>query len=66
MKRTRTTPKPNLIIAQGQGWHVEFDRCSKDYAAMIDGVGVIGYAAKPHEAQTLINDYRANQYKQAA
>lgn len=62
----RKAAKPNLIVAQGTGWHIEFDRTTKDYAAMIDGVGYIGSAARPHEAQSLINQHRLASAQQAA
>lgn len=56
----RKATKPNLIVAQGEGWHVEFDRETKDYAAFIDtdDVGCIGYRSRPQDAQALIQKYR--------
>ena len=62
MKTTKRTAKPvkaNLIVAQGSGWWVEFDRVTKDYCAMVNGVGCIGYTASPVEAQRLCQEHVA-------
>jgi hypothetical protein len=59
-------PKPNLVVSQGDGWRVEYSRADRDFVAIIDGVGPIGDCAKPHEAQTLINEYRYRQLCQVA
>lgn len=53
--------KANLIVSQGQGWRVELDRETRDYLAMINGVGCIGYRATPSAAQTLCHEYMYNQ-----
>lgn len=70
MKTTKRTAKPavkaTLIVSSGEGWHVEYDREGKDFTAFVDGVGRIGRADKPHEAQELINQYRYNQLAPAA
>lgn len=64
MKHTKRTAKVKaaLIVAQGEGWRVEFDRESRDYCAIIDGpVGCIGYTAEPLAAQTRCREYMAQQ-----
>ena len=58
--------KPALRVSQGNGWYVEYSRTSKDFSAIIEGVGCIGTATKPHEAQTLINEYNFEQLRRAA
>ena len=61
-------PKPNLIVAQAAdgSWRVELDRETKDYAAMITGVGYIGSEKTPSAAQTLCHEYLFRQLQQAA
>ncbi len=69
MKTTKRTTKPvkaNLIVAQGEGWRVEFDRLTKDYLAMVNGVGCIGYTTSPVEAQRLCQEHVARQHAPAA
>lgn len=56
----------NLIVAQGTGWRVEFDRESRDYLAMVNGVGCIGIRQTPSEAQALCNEYMFRQLAPAA
>ena len=65
-KRSTKPAKANLVVSQGPFWRVEFDRVTKDYIAIVDGVGCIGCSAKPHQAQTLIAGYCAGLAKHAA
>ncbi len=58
--------KPALRVSQGNGWYVEYSRTSKDFSAIIEGVGCIGCAKRPSDAQTLINEYRFEQARRAA
>lgn len=67
MKTKRTTKvKANLIVSQGNGWRVELDRESRDYLAMVNGVGCIGVRTSPVEAQTLCREYMFRQLATAA
>ncbi|MBK9944242.1 MAG: hypothetical protein IPP13_21790 [Kouleothrix sp.] len=58
--------KANLIVSQGDGWRVEFDRASRDYLAMINSVGCIGITETPSAAQTLCQEYTVRQLSAAA
>jgi hypothetical protein len=67
MTKPRTAKvKANLIVAQGNGWRVEFDRGTKDYASYVDGCGYIGSSAKPLEAQQRCHEYLYRQLASAA
>lgn len=48
--------KPALIVAQGEGWAVEYDRLTKDYAAKVDG-RYIGSEKTPSAAQSLCREH---------
>jgi len=48
--------KPNLIVAQGEGWKVEFDRTTRDYSAIVHG-RYIGSEKTPGAAQSLCHEY---------
>jgi len=62
----QVTYRHNLIVSQGTGWRVELDRESRDFLAMVNGVGCIGIRATPSEAQTLCHDYMFRQLAPAA
>ena len=50
-----------LIVAQGHGWHVECTRAGGSFSAIVNGVGCIGRAETPSQAQTLCNTFMASQ-----
>jgi len=62
----QVTYRHNLIVSQGTGWRVELDRESRDFLAMVNGVGCIGIRATPSEAQTLCHEYMHRQLAPAA
>lgn len=66
LKPSSKKRKSNLIVSEGRTWRVEYDRIGKTFLAMINGVGCIGTATKPHEAQALINEYNFEQLRRAA
>lgn len=61
MNKRTTKIKANLIVSEGDGWRVEYDRVTKDYLAMINGVGCIGYAQKLLAAHQLCQEYTYRQ-----
>lgn len=65
-KTSSKRAKPSLIVSQGEGWRVEYDRETKDYTAIVDGVGSLGSRERPSDAQSLIEAYRSAQLAQAA
>ncbi len=50
-----------LIVAQGHGWHVECTRAGGSFSAIVDGVGCVGQAETPSQAQALCNTFMASQ-----
>lgn len=57
MPRPRTAkpaPAPR-IVARGDGWRIEYSPLDKDYAAIDDAVGLLGYGRTETEARTLIS-----------
>ena len=56
----------NLIVSEGNGWRVEYDRETRGYLAMINGVGCKGYSDSPVRAQTLCREYMVRQLAPAA
>ncbi|MBK9944349.1 MAG: hypothetical protein IPP13_22340 [Kouleothrix sp.] len=58
--------KANLIVSEGDGWRVEYDRVTKDYVSYVKGRGYIGSSAKPLEAQQRCQAYAAEALTRAA
>lgn len=56
----------NLIVSEGKGWRVEYDRETCGYLSMINGVGSVGHSASPVRAQTLCHEYMFRQLTKAA
>lgn len=53
-KTSSKRAKPSLIVSQGDGWHIAYDRETKDYTAIVEGVGSIGSRERPSDAQSLV------------
>lgn len=54
---SKRTPKPQTprVVDSGPGWRIEFDRESRDYAAIDEAAGLLGYGRSETAARTLIS-----------
>jgi len=52
----RMTKAPRTV-ASGDGWRIEFDPQTRDYAAF-DACGLLGFTKTETAARTLITNYR--------
>lgn len=62
----RNTPREPIIVRRGSGWHITYDVQTKDYAAITDDAGLLGFFGLQIQAEDACREYVFENLKRAA